>query len=225
MSIAEELRVLLSRTGTEGASSVAPSEIHARVSRAAMDLFAEHGFDGTATREIAEKAGVTEKTLFRHFRNKSALFAEVVYPAFIELTRPFVIDDLQEVLRETNATIADVLRNAVANRVLFAKNHPAVFKLIAQEFLLRAEFRRPFVEMWQDRLYPDIARVLTAAADRGIIRMMPVDDMIRALVSLTVGYIIDRTILRPSIDRDDEGEVAAILGILLHGIAGRNFPQ
>lgn len=37
---------------------------------AAMELFAEHGFDRTTTGEIAERAGVTERTFFRHFADK-----------------------------------------------------------------------------------------------------------------------------------------------------------
>jgi AcrR family transcriptional regulator len=42
--------------------------------RAAADLFEERGFAGTTTADIAERAGVAEVTLFRHFGSKSTLF-------------------------------------------------------------------------------------------------------------------------------------------------------
>jgi AcrR family transcriptional regulator len=41
-----------------------------RMIRAAMELFAERGFDRTTAGDIAERAGVTERTFFRHFTDK-----------------------------------------------------------------------------------------------------------------------------------------------------------
>lgn len=41
-----------------------------RMIRAAMDLFAERGYEQTTAGDIAERAGVTERTFFRHFPDK-----------------------------------------------------------------------------------------------------------------------------------------------------------
>jgi AcrR family transcriptional regulator len=38
--------------------------------RAAVELFEQRGFDQTTTADIAERAGVTERTFFRHFPDK-----------------------------------------------------------------------------------------------------------------------------------------------------------
>src|SRR5688572_14292553 len=57
-----------------------------RLQRAAMELFAEHGFDATTVAEIAERAGVTERTFFRHFADKR----EVLFAGEDELTAAFV---------------------------------------------------------------------------------------------------------------------------------------
>ena len=40
---------------------------------AAVDLFAEHGYDTTTVAQIAERAGVTKSTFFRHFPDKREL--------------------------------------------------------------------------------------------------------------------------------------------------------
>ena len=37
---------------------------------AALDLYAEQGYEATTTAQIAERAGVTERTYFRHFADK-----------------------------------------------------------------------------------------------------------------------------------------------------------
>lgn len=41
-----------------------------RLMKAALELFAENGFDRTTAVQIAARAGVTERTFFRHFPDK-----------------------------------------------------------------------------------------------------------------------------------------------------------
>jgi AcrR family transcriptional regulator len=41
-----------------------------RLQEAAMELYAERGFDATTVAEIAARAGLTERTFFRHFADK-----------------------------------------------------------------------------------------------------------------------------------------------------------
>lgn len=41
-----------------------------RLERAALDLYLERGFDQTTVADIAERAGLTERTFFRHFADK-----------------------------------------------------------------------------------------------------------------------------------------------------------
>ncbi|MFO0580469.1 MAG: TetR/AcrR family transcriptional regulator [Polyangia bacterium] len=48
-----------------------------QVLAAALELFCEHGYAGTSTKRIAEKAGVTEGLVFHYFGTKDALLIEV----------------------------------------------------------------------------------------------------------------------------------------------------
>lgn len=41
-----------------------------RLEEAALELYTERGFDETTVAEIAERAGLTERTFFRHFADK-----------------------------------------------------------------------------------------------------------------------------------------------------------
>jgi len=54
----------------------------------ALDLFAEKGYASVSTREIAQKAGITEMTLFRKFQTKRNLFSRILLETWdADLTR------------------------------------------------------------------------------------------------------------------------------------------
>ena len=70
-----------------GAMSRWPSNPRGRLEQAAMDLFIERGYDQTTVAEIAERAGLTERTFFRHFSDKrEVLFrgGELLQEAMVE---------------------------------------------------------------------------------------------------------------------------------------------
>ena len=48
-------------------------ETRSRILAAAREVFEQNGTRGTTTREVADRAGVNEATLFRHFGSKRAL--------------------------------------------------------------------------------------------------------------------------------------------------------
>jgi len=53
-------------------------ERQASIIAAAASLFAQKGFNGTTTREIARTAGISEALLFRYFPTKRALYAAII---------------------------------------------------------------------------------------------------------------------------------------------------
>jgi AcrR family transcriptional regulator len=49
---------------------------------AAMELFAEKGFDGTGMHDIAKMAGITYSVTYYHFKNKNEIL-ETLYDQFL----------------------------------------------------------------------------------------------------------------------------------------------
>ncbi|MBQ9436729.1 MAG: TetR/AcrR family transcriptional regulator [Lachnospiraceae bacterium] len=60
------------------------TESHNRIIPAAKQEFLEKGFRNASTRAIAAKAGITSGGLYRHFKDKEAMFAALVDPAVAE---------------------------------------------------------------------------------------------------------------------------------------------
>jgi len=53
-------------------------ERQASIIAASASLFAQKGFNGTTTREIAKSAGISEALLFKYFPTKRALYAAII---------------------------------------------------------------------------------------------------------------------------------------------------
>lgn len=62
---------------------MAKLETRKKIMLAAEKLFSENGYDGVATKVIAKEAGVTEMTLFNHFKNKKLLYKTVVKERYL----------------------------------------------------------------------------------------------------------------------------------------------
>lgn len=57
---------------------MAADERRQQICKIAMRLFSERGFGGTTTKEIANAAGVSEATVFKHFSNKDELYTAIL---------------------------------------------------------------------------------------------------------------------------------------------------
>src|SRR6478735_6198571 len=54
------------------------SDTRARIIDVALELFAEHGYEKTSLREIADRLGVTKAALYYHFKTKDDIVRGIV---------------------------------------------------------------------------------------------------------------------------------------------------
>ena len=55
-------------------------ETHERILKSGLAAFLEEGFEKTNLRRICKAAGVTTGAFYKHFKDKEALFSELVEP-------------------------------------------------------------------------------------------------------------------------------------------------
>ncbi|MGI8669846.1 MAG: TetR/AcrR family transcriptional regulator, partial [Aridibacter sp.] len=68
----------LTKTTENIVTRMAGDERRLQILQVAMKLFSKNGFAGTTTKKIAEAAGVSEATVFKHFSNKEELYADIL---------------------------------------------------------------------------------------------------------------------------------------------------
>ena len=77
----------------------------AEITHAAMEAFAEHGYEATRVDDVARRAGVSKGLLYLYFKTKEELFKAVI--------RSFVsphIASLTETIETTDVSVAEFLR-------------------------------------------------------------------------------------------------------------------
>ncbi|GAB1819156.1 TetR family transcriptional regulator [Herbidospora sp. RD11066] len=141
-----------------------------RLEDAALDLFTEHGFDKTTIAEIAQRAGLTERTFFRHFADKR----EVLFSGSALLR-----DLLTEAATEAPAgtpplgAVAVALEKAgdlLQERRAYARRRQATIKaneeLLERELVKLASLAEALTEALRSRGVP--APEASVAAETGI---------------------------------------------------------
>jgi AcrR family transcriptional regulator len=63
----------------------ARSDTRARIQQVAVELFTEHGYEGTSLREIAERLNVTKAALYYHFKSKEDIVTSLVEDHYKQL--------------------------------------------------------------------------------------------------------------------------------------------
>jgi AcrR family transcriptional regulator len=143
-----------------------------RLERAALALFVEHGFDATTVAEIADRAGLTKSSFFRHFADKrevlfggqdilASLFADAIKAAAPSAT---TVDCLAAAL-ESVAVVFTPERRDVApqRRAAIAANS----ELQERELLKRAHLASAIADALRARGADDTTARL--AAEMGVL--------------------------------------------------------
>ncbi len=178
---------------------------------AAERLFAERGYAGTRTAEIARAAKLTERTLFRHFPDKAALLERVLAPALAAAAAPPPASE---------ARFEAWFETLVRQRLAAAQARPHALRLVLVELLTSERARRRFAPLWRRELWGGLVNAVTRFQARGELRRdLGAETLARMVLSLALGYLLTRTLVAPGLAWDDAREIARLLEVLRRGAA------
>jgi TetR/AcrR family transcriptional regulator len=182
-----------------------------RILAAAERLFAERGYAAARTAEIARAAGVTERTLFKHFPEKARLLERVAGEAMAAVAAPPPADD---------AAFATWFESLLRDRLAAAQARPHALRLVLVELLTSAPARKRFAPLWKRELWSGLVRAIARFQARGELRAdLGAEPLARMVMSLALGYLLTRTQVAPGLAWDDGREIARLLELLLRGAA------
>lgn len=134
-----------------------------QVLAASLALFAEQGFANTTTKQIADRAGVAEGTVYRRYKTKDELLAALLKPMVTTVLPRLMREFAQQVAAMRNLTRHQLLTALIENRAAFlAKNWP-VGKVLLNEMMIQPALRQAVIQnaapIIQKTLYPILDRL------------------------------------------------------------------
>jgi AcrR family transcriptional regulator len=146
-----------------------------RLAEAAMALYGERGFDNTTVAEIAERAGLTERTFFRHFADKrevlfggSAELQELLVSTVADAPESLVpIDAVGKALEAAGALMQDHRDFALQRQAIIAASQ----ELRERELIKLASLSAALADTLRRRGVPEPDASLTAEAGIAVFRI------------------------------------------------------
>jgi AcrR family transcriptional regulator len=197
------------------------TEKQQRVLDAALEMFAERGYAGVATNEIAKKAGVAEGTIFKTWKTKKDLLVAVVAPLFFKLMAPRLLDELRALVDRPWPDAEALLRALLADRMRFAREHQMLIRVVLQELPFHDEVRRLAQQTVVQRLWPTFEATWTRLQAEGKVVDVPAHVIMRNVFGSLAVWILVRLVVAPEVEWDEKAEEDWLVRLLLDGIRPR----
>ena len=136
--------------------------------QAALEAFAETGYDGTSVRQLSRRLGVSHALLTARFGSKEGLWFAAMEHALVQTEQTWrevadspVVDELQ------------ALRQGVIRQVIFSAAHPQVLRIMNHEGAIDSPRVRFVMDRFVNPLRPGVERLLARLVAAGRIRPVP----------------------------------------------------
>ncbi|GIP36527.1 TetR/AcrR family transcriptional regulator [Paenibacillus sp. J2TS4] len=193
----------------------------AKILEAAIEIFSEKGYAATSTSEIAQKAGVAEGTIFRHYKTKKDLLLSIAGPIAIKLVAPFLVRDFAKLLDVPYQQADDFFRAIARDRIQFARKNIKLLKILFQEVPFQPELMEQIKALATNIVVSRIQKVIKHFQEQGQIVEAPPWRIIRSAASMLMGMIVFHVFLVPEFPLNEEEEIDRTIDLLMYGIAGR----
>lgn len=120
----------------------------AAILKAATALFAEYGYSGVSTNDIARTSKISQSLLYHHFKNKEGLWEAVRQDISAKFYQKYTIT------YDPHMDLKTFLTNTVITRFNFLKNNPNIFKIIYwQRFITKTQKLQVIQNEYKDKWY------------------------------------------------------------------------
>lgn len=215
------LRTKSPRTAARRRSS---SELEATARETLMAValreFADHGFEGASTLEIARQAGITQPMINYHFGSKAGLWEAAFGRVMQEADKLFSDFDTEMKGAEGRSQLVIALRRVL----LFNTRHPEFGRLMAREGIRPGPRTRWMIRTHLHQHFEALTQMFERGVEEGWMRPLPVMHVIFFLIGAAAHlaavpalaeelYGVD--VKDPTVQRE---QADAFVDMMLHGL-------
>jgi TetR/AcrR family transcriptional regulator len=192
-------------------------ERRTQILEAALGLFADRGFSGTKTRQIAQAAGVSETLIFQHFKTKEDLYREALKHLFAG--HP-IIPEVEE--KAAQKDDKGVFMTLALHMIAHARKDPRIVRLSAFTALEGRQFADIFHRGDDSALMISefLNRYIKQRTEDGAFKAVNGSMVARLFIETIFMYIVDQevSLTGPPLDFPVEETVETLVGVFLGGL-------
>jgi AcrR family transcriptional regulator len=194
-----------------------PSVRREQIVREAMRCFAEKGFRGTTTRELAARIGITEAALYHYFPSKEALYGAIIDS---KMSAPTLAEVLAEPARRgDDRGVFGTLARIVLER---GASDPDFMRILTFTALEGHELAEPFFAARVRTLREFIAGYIERRIAEGAFRRVDPALAARAFFGMVFDHLSVRSVFKQDVSQHPIDEVVdTYVSIFLGGMQPR----
>jgi len=205
------------RKVAQGKARLSGEERRTQILEAALGLFADKGFSGAKTRQIARVAGVSETLIFQHFKTKEDLYREALKQLFAG--HP-VIPEVEE--KAAQRDDRGLFTTLALHMIRHARNDPRIVRLSAFTALEGRQFADIFHRGEDSALMISefLAGYITLRIEEGSFKEINARIVARLFIETVFMYIVDQevSLTGPPLTFPVEETVETLVDTFLSGL-------
>ncbi|MDH5427343.1 MAG: TetR/AcrR family transcriptional regulator [Nitrospirota bacterium] len=184
----------------------------ASIIRSAAALFGEKGFNGTKTREIAERAGVSEALIFRHFPSKDELYAAI-------LAEDSPLPGLRKRIEGLAEQRKDVeVFTVIADTIVGGAPDQNLMRLILFSALENHELSDMFFQNHIRQFYEVLASYIELRIQDGAFQPVPPMVAARAFMGMLIYHRLLTVLFRATVPQKPQEIVSTFVTVFMNGV-------
>ncbi|WP_421017163.1 TetR/AcrR family transcriptional regulator [Furfurilactobacillus cerevisiae] len=188
------------------------------VLKVSLNLFAEKGFDGTSTSEIAKQAGVSEGTVFKQFKTKDGILAALLNPFLDQVVPMAATEFLAEIKDQRFDDLTAFFNYVIKDRMMFAIANQKQLKILIQEIIRNSDMIQSFVGKIVSRILNVFGGSLQTFKDRDALVDWPTERIIRYFLGVAGSYIVPAVLIGKADQLDIEKSCSEATEFLVRGL-------
>lgn len=183
----------------------------------ATEIVATKGYAVSTTKEIANKSGVAEGTIFKYFKNKENLLAQI-FAKLIESLKAESLANIQKELADTEKTTIERLRLLFTERQKFFIKHKKVIQIMVQEVPVNPLVKKLVNERVMPIMLHNIQQLFEEGIDKGEIVDLPIEVLQVSFVNAVFGPVYSSVLFQGSLSEAFTNYHKEVFEVFIQGI-------
>lgn len=197
------------------------AETRDKILIAAIKHFAQKGYHGAKTADIARDSGVAEGTVFKYYSTKKDILRGVLSKIVHEIIPNIVLTmdgDFSKALEAEKPKEAVV--GFIRERIVSVNNNIDAFKILVNEIQYHDDIKNEYLGQFIPKVVRSLEGFYLRCVEKGVFRDINPHTAARSFLGMLAMIVLETNVLKRNLDLNKE--LNSVLDIYMNGVTERS---